>query len=157
MIKNRPNEYSISGERGRIMEAIAGRTDEANDRRMEELERRVFELEERARQALSGDAAAQSDKERELLVRYGEYVDKTVASRILGVTRVTVYAMLADGRILGACEGRRVDVRSIARYLTIRQPSARTRIRRAERPQEKPKESFKENKGKTEETSHECA
>ena len=32
-------------ERGRIMEAIARKMDEANDRRMEELERRVFELE----------------------------------------------------------------------------------------------------------------
>ena len=49
--------------------------------------------------------------------RSGEYVDKTVAARILGVTRATVYAMLADGRIDGACAGRRVDVRSIARYM----------------------------------------
>lgn len=140
-------------ERGRIMEAIARKTDEANDRRMEELERRVFELEERARQALSEGEKARSDKEKELLVRYGEYVDKTVASRILGVTRVTVYAMLADGRILGACEGRRVDVRSIARYLTTRQPSSQTRARRAE----KARETGKDEGEKTEENSHECA
>ena len=59
----------------------------------------------------------------ELLVeRYGESVDKTVAARLLGVTRATVYAMLADGRICGACAGRRVDVRSIARYLSQRTP-----------------------------------
>ena len=140
-------------ERGRIMEAIARKTDEANDRRMEELERRVFELEERARQALSEGEKARSDKEKELLVRYGEYVDKTVASRILGVTRVTVYAMLADGRILGGCEGRRVDVRSIARYLTTRQPGAHTRGGRAEKAREAGKDEGK----KTEGNGHECA
>lgn len=86
--------------------------------RVAELERRVRALEECARQALGGNRS----KEDELVSRYGEYVDKTVAARILGVTRVTVYAMLADGRILGACAGRRVDVRSIARYLTTRAP-----------------------------------
>lgn len=56
-------------------------------------------------------------KEEELIYKYGEYVDKSTAARILGVTRATVYAMLADGRIKGACSGRRVDVRSIARYM----------------------------------------
>ena len=59
-----------------------------------------------------------ASKEEELLGRYGEYVDKTLTAKILGVTRATVYAMLADGRIQGACAGRRVDVRSIARYMT---------------------------------------
>ena len=86
-------------------------------------------------------------------MRYGEYVDKTVASRILGVTRVTVYAMLADGRILGGCEGRRVDVRSIARYLTTRQPGAHTRGGRAEKAREAGKDEGK----KTEGNGHECA
>lgn len=33
------------------------------------------------------------------------------------MTRATVYAMLADGRIEGACSGRRVSVRSIAHYM----------------------------------------
>ena len=51
------------------------------------------------------------------VAQYGEYVDKTATARILGVTRATVYAMLADGRIEGACSGRRVAVRSIARYM----------------------------------------
>ena len=88
------------------------------DERVAELERRVRALEECARLALGGERS----KEDELVSRYGEYVDKTVAARILGVTRVTVYAMLADGRILGACAGRRVDVRSIARYLTMQRP-----------------------------------
>ncbi len=88
--------------------------------RMADLERRVRALEERTRKALWSEEQKRSGKEEELISRYGEYVDKTVAARILGVTRATVYAMLADGRIIGACAGKRVDVRSIAHYLTRR-------------------------------------
>lgn len=111
-------------------------------KRMAELERRVLLLEQRAQQAL---ALMQSrGKEEELVSRYGEYVDKTVAAKILGVTRVTVYAMLADGRILGACAGRRVDVRSIARYLTMQRPGENQR-------------EENQKKRKTEENGHECA
>ena len=111
-------------------------------KRMAELERRVLLLEQRAQQAL---ALMQSrGKEEELVSRYGEYVDKTVAAKILGVTRVTVYAMLADGRILGACAGRRVDVRSIARYLTMQRPG-------------KAPCGENQKKRKTEENGHECA
>ena len=89
-------------------------------RRMMDLERRVFALEERMRRALWSDEwmRTHSARENALVEQYGEAVDKTLAARILGVTRATVYAMLADGRITGACEGRRVDVRSIARYLS---------------------------------------
>ena len=98
---------------------------ERTNERMAELERRMLMLEEQARQALS--LMQSRSKEDELVSRYGEYVDKTVAARILGVTRVTVYAMLADGRILGACAGRRVSVRSIARYLTMQRPRGENR------------------------------
>lgn len=84
---------------------------------MADLERRVLALEERARRVLWNEEMAPMSKDEELTLRYGEYVDKTVAAQILGVTRATVYAMLADGRIRGACSGRRVDVRSIARYM----------------------------------------
>jgi len=83
--------------------------------RVAELERRVLALEERYRRAIQQEHAnCRADK---LTARYGEYVDKTVAARILGVTRATVYAMLEDGRIKGACEGRRVSVSSIAQYM----------------------------------------
>ena len=85
--------------------------------RMADLERRVMALEERTRRSLWTQEAALASKEEELLGRYGEYVDKTVTAKILGVTRATVYAMLADGRIEGACAGRRVSVRSIAQYM----------------------------------------
>ena len=110
--------------------------------RVAELEKRMLMLEEQAQQALS--LMRSRGKEEELVSRYGEYVDKTVAAKILGVTRVTVYAMLADGRILGACAGRRVDVRSIARYLTMQRPGENRR-------------EENQNKRKTEENGHECA
>ncbi|MBR3796495.1 MAG: helix-turn-helix domain-containing protein [Clostridia bacterium] len=90
---------------------------EMSVRRMADLERRVLALEERARRVLWSEEMTPMSKDEELTLRYGEYVDKTVAAQILGVTRATVYAMLADGRIMGACSGRRVDVRSIARYM----------------------------------------
>lgn len=91
---------------------------EMSAERLADLERRVRALEERTRKALWSTNAMYLSKEDELTACYGDYVDKTVAARILGVTRATVYAMLADGRIAGACSGSRVDVRSIAAYLT---------------------------------------
>ncbi len=93
---------------------------EMSAERMADLERRVLALEERTRQSLWEEEALRPRRTDELVARHGEFVDKTVAAQILGVTRATVYAMLADGRICGACEGRRVDVRSIARYMARR-------------------------------------
>ena len=84
---------------------------------MDKLEQRVLELEKFAQigELFSDDSLAHEEKE--LIDVHGKYVDKTTAARILGVTRATVYAMLKDGRIKGACSGRRVDVSSIARYM----------------------------------------
>ena len=87
------------------------------EERMDKLEQRVLTLEKLAQ---IGDLFRDESlmrTEKELVDMHGKYVDKSTAARILGVTRATVYAMLADGRIEGACSGRRVDVRSIARYL----------------------------------------
>lgn len=92
--------------------------EEMSTDRMADLERRIRALEERTRGAIWGENPIVIRREATLVERYGESVDKTVAARVLGVTRATVYAMLADGRINGACGGRRVDVRSIARYLS---------------------------------------
>lgn len=86
--------------------------------RMADLERRVQALEERTRRPIWCDGDHPLTKTEALVYEHGEYVDKTLAAKILGVTRATVYAMLADGRIAPACEGRRVDVRSIGRYMT---------------------------------------
>ena len=85
--------------------------------RMADLERRVLALEERTRRSLWTQETALANKEEELLGRYGEYVDKTLTAKILGVTRATVYAMLSDGRIDSGCGGKKVSVASIARYL----------------------------------------
>ena len=112
----------LSPERGQHRKGSDGMTAamEMSVERMADLERRVQALEERTRKSLWQGEAFRPGKEEELVKRYGEYVDKTVAARILGVTRATIYAMLADGRICGACEGRRVDVRSIGRYMISR-------------------------------------
>ena len=54
----------------------------------------------------------------EMMVRmYGEVCSKTEAAKILGCTVKTVYGMLEDERLDPACEGTKVDVRSIARYI----------------------------------------
>lgn len=85
--------------------------------RIAELEQRVLALEKLAQIGELFRDESLMRTEKELVDMHGKYVDKSTAARILGVTRATVYAMLADGRIEGACSGRRVDVRSIARYL----------------------------------------
>lgn len=58
-------------------------------------------------------------KEREdlLVAQHGEVTSYVNAGRILGRNSKTVKAMLGDGRLDYACEGTRVDVRSIARYI----------------------------------------
>jgi len=85
--------------------------------RMADLEQRISALENRARRVLWSGPASGGSREDDLVLQFGEYVDKTAAAQILGVTRATIYAMLADGRIDSACAGRRVDVRSMARYM----------------------------------------
>lgn len=86
-------------------------------RRMEDLERRVLALEERTRAEI-WHGGSQDAREEQMVLAHGECVGKSSAARILGVTRATVYAMIADGRIHAACAGRKVDVRSIARYMS---------------------------------------
>lgn len=54
----------------------------------------------------------------ETMVRmYGEVCTKSAAARMLNCAPATIYKMLEDGRLDPACEGRMVDVRSIARYI----------------------------------------
>lgn len=54
---------------------------------------------------------------KKLVEKYGEYVEKTTAAVIMGVSRQTVYAMLSDGRLKPGYRGRRVSMRSIADYM----------------------------------------
>lgn len=92
-----------------------GSREAALTRRIRQLEQRVFALEELLHRA---DELQQKTAEEALVSKYGESVDKSLAARIMGVTRSTVYAMLADGRVEAAGGGKRVSVRSIARYLS---------------------------------------
>lgn len=85
--------------------------------RMVKLEQRVQTLEKLAQVGMMSVYDSSARMEAELVNSYGEHVDKSSAARILGVTRVTVYAMLADGRLEGAFGGRHVSVRSIARFI----------------------------------------
>ena len=99
---------------------------EMSAERMADLERRVLALEERTRISLWSDGQGHLNKADELVLRHGEYVDKTDAARILGVTRATVYAMLADGsgyfveldgQLVGICKGIGNRVEAIASVL----------------------------------------
>ena len=92
------------------------------EERMDKLEQRVLTLEKLAQigELFRDDSLMR--KEAALVAHYGAHVDKSTAAQILFVTRATVYAMLEDGRIKGACEGKRVDVRSIARYMYSGKP-----------------------------------
>ena len=83
-----------------------------NDALQNDFERRLSQLEERVDSILEG-----AIREKALVKQYGECVDKTKAAQILGVTRVTVYKMIDDGRLKASMNGKKVDVRSICRLL----------------------------------------
>lgn len=71
------------------------------------LNNRLFEL--GSRQEITG--------EEEYIRKHSEFCDKSYAAKLLGVTRATVYSMIANGRISTGYEGKRVSVRSIYRYI----------------------------------------
>ena len=58
-----------------------------------------------------------TEREALMVEAYGEVCTKAQASRILKRHVQTIENMLEDGRLEAACEGTRVDVRSIARYI----------------------------------------
>lgn len=55
--------------------------------------------------------------EKDFIMVNGTAVDKTEAAKILGVTRATIYAMIKDGRLTTMCEGTRISVSSIYKYM----------------------------------------
>ena len=115
---NQHVNMALSGERMRNVNPPSGGSgsrEAALTRRIRQLEQRVFALEETLHQA---DQLRKKTAEEALVAKYGESVDKSLAARIMGVTRSTVYAMIADGRVESAGAGKRVSVRSIARYLS---------------------------------------
>ena len=115
---NQHVNVALSGEHMRNVNHPSGGSgsrEAALTRRIRQLEQRVFALEETLHQA---DQLRKKTAEEALVAKYGESVDKSLAARIMGVTRSTVYAMIADGRVESAGVGKRVSVRSIARYLS---------------------------------------
>lgn len=60
------------------------------------------------------------DRHAAMVQKHGEACTKTTASKIISCSVNTINAMLQDGRILPACGGERVDVRSIADYIENR-------------------------------------
>lgn len=115
---NQHVNMALSGEHVRNVNHPSGGSgsrEAALTRRIRQLEQRVFALEETLHQA---DQLRKKTAEEALVAKYGESVDKSLAARIMGVTRSTVYAMIADGRVESAGAGKRVSVRSIARYLS---------------------------------------
>ena len=82
------------------------------------------------------ERAEMTPKERadDMVDRYGEAVGFTEAGRLIRRSRDTIRAMIKDGRLDAACEGTRVDVRSIARYICApAQENYKARMRKQNR------------------------
>lgn len=76
-------------------------------------------------------AARVVDRHAAMVDKYGEACTKAQAARIISCSDNTINAMLKDGRIKTACEGMRVDVRSLADYIEGRTDKDRAaRMRR---------------------------
>lgn len=78
---------------------------------------RLLDMERSIDMLFHGERTTERNLTAEMVVRYGEMMNKTEAARLLGVTRATVYAMLADGRIKGTSNGKNVLTRSVVEYL----------------------------------------
>ncbi len=57
------------------------------------------------------------DRHRVMVEKYGEACSKTTAAKIIDCSTPHISALLEDGRIQAACEGTKVDVRSLADYI----------------------------------------
>lgn len=66
-----------------------------------------------------------------MVMLHGEVCSKREAARILDCSASRINAMIGDGRLEAACEGKKVDVRSIARYIAApAQEDEEARMRR---------------------------
>ena len=63
---------------------------------------------------------AMIDRHAAMVQKHGEACTKTTAAKIISCSFNTINAMLEDGRILPACGGERVDVRSLCDYIENR-------------------------------------
>lgn len=60
------------------------------------------------------------DRHKAMVEKYGEACSKATAAKIIECSAPSITRMLEDGRLLTACEGTRVDVRSLADYIDRR-------------------------------------
>ena len=79
--------------------------------------------------------AEKPDRATVMVALYGEVCTMAQAGQILGRSAGTIKNMVEDGRLEAACEGSRVDVRSIARY--IEAPAAQDHAARVRKRREK--------------------
>lgn len=71
------------------------------------------------------------DRATVMVLLHGEVCGKKEAGRILGCGTAHINSMLEDGRLDYACEGKKVCVRSIARYIAEpKKADEEARIRR---------------------------
>lgn len=76
-------------------------------------------------------AARVVDRHAAMVDKYGEACTREQAAKIISCCKTTINAMLKDGRIKPACDGMRVDVRSLADYIEGRTDKDRAaRMRR---------------------------
>lgn len=68
-----------------------------------------------------------TDRHAAMVAKHGEACTKAQAARIISCGTSTINAMLRDGRIRSACEGTRVDVRSLADYIERREGARQAR------------------------------
>lgn len=62
----------------------------------------------------------------EMLEKHGEVCTRTEAAEILRCHYNTVRALIGDGKLMTACQGSMVDVRSIVAYIEDRGGTRRT-------------------------------
>ena len=70
------------------------------------------------------------DRRAAMVDKHGEACTKAAAARILSCSPGKIHAMIEDGRIRTACEGSRVDVRSLCDYIETRDAADRDARRR---------------------------
>ena len=72
-----------------------------------------------------------NERERLMVESYGEACSLKTAGHIIGRSPSTIRKMADEGRIAYACEGTRIDVRSLARYICApKQIDSETRLRK---------------------------
>ncbi|MBP5461898.1 MAG: helix-turn-helix domain-containing protein [Lachnospiraceae bacterium] len=58
-----------------------------------------------------------TDRLTRLLETHGEVMSRAEAAKVLSVCRTTLLSLIKAGKIKTACEGKRIDTVSVARYI----------------------------------------